>query len=534
MKKITLFFTALLISITTFAANYYVAGSSSLCGSNWSNNDANNKMTLTNGVYTKSYTNVPAGSHEFKITNGTWDNAKGVWCIDASTSTPGYTGTDNISFILLNATNITISYNESTDKITLKAEGLDKFGEFTINSYTLCGDFPCFGSDWAPANTANNMTKENGIWTKTYENITLEAKKYQYKVAANNAWGNGEFPTQGNNEYEIKEAGTYNLTFAYNPTKPELTCTATKIGEAAEVILYPVNTTIYVTVHTQWTSDNARFAAYFFGANGDSWANMTIVKDNIYSVIVPAGEWKGAIFCRMNPNNTENRWNNEGEENGPFWGAQTIDITYEEGKNHYIINSEDPTWDGNKPRGQWGNYENNNEDPEKPQPEASVYTLYGDSIIFGSNWNETDTNNDMTKGDDGIWTKEYTNTTLSKGTYEYKLAADHNLEAAGKYPSDNTNMTLYIAKDGKYNITFYFTPSIPELKAIAIKVEETVNINNIASTNNIYVNDKTIYAETDITIYSITGQNVTNLNGNLKNGVYIVKSTNYTTKIIVK
>lgn len=413
MKKFTLLLATLFISIATFA-DYYVAGTSSLCGSNWSNNDANNKMTLTNGVYVKSYTNVPAGSHEFKITNGTWDNAKGAWCVDASTSTPGYTGTDNISFILLNATNITISYNESTDKITLKAEGLDKFGEFTINSYTLCGDFPCFGGDWAPTNKANNMTKGNdGIWTKTYENITLEAKTYQYKVAANNNWGNGEFPTQGNNQYEIKEAGAYNITFTYNPAKPELTCNASLIGEAAEKILYPANTTIYVTIHSAWAINNARFAAYFFGSNGDNWTDLTNVNNDIYSLTVPAGEWYGMIICRMNPETTENTWDN-------VWGAQTKDIMYEEGQNHYIINSEDPTWDGNKPNGSWNIY--------------------------------------------------------------------------------NTN------------------PSALENTTIA----------------NIYTQNGMIVADEEISIFSITGQNVTALNGNLKNGVYIVKSANATAKVVIK
>lgn len=413
MKKFTLLLVALFVSLATFA-DYYVAGSSSLCGSNWSNNDANNKMTLTNGVYVKSYANVPAGSHEFKITNGTWDNAKGAWCVDASTSTPGYTGTDNISFILLNATNITISYNESTDKITLKAEGLDKFGEFTINSYTLCGDFPCFGGDWAPTNKANNMTKGNdGIWTKTYENITLEAKTYQYKVAANNNWGNGEFPTQGNNQYEIKEAGAYNITFTYNPAKPELTCNASLVGEATEKLLYPANTTIYVTIHSAWAINNARFAAYFFGSNGDNWTDLTNVNNDIYSLTVPAGEWYGMIICRMNPETTENTWDN-------VWGAQTKDIMYEEGQNHYIINSEDPTWDGNKPNGSWNIY--------------------------------------------------------------------------------NTN------------------PSALENTTIA----------------NIYTQNGMIVADEEITIFSITGQNVTALNGNLKNGVYIVKSANATAKVVIK
>ncbi len=539
MKKIYLLLSLLLIAITSFAADYYVAGTSSLCGSNWSNNDAANKMTLTNGVYVKTYPNVPAGSHEFKITNGTWDNAKGAWCVDASTSTPGYTGSDNIAFVLTSSTTITISYNESTDKITLKAEGIDRFGAFTISSYTLCGDFPCFNGDWTPANTANDMTKgDNGIWTKTYENVTLNPQKYQYKVAANHNWGQGEFPTQGNSEYEITEFGSYNLTFTYNPSKPELTCIATLVG-AAEKVLYPTNTAIYVTIHSQWLADNPRFAAYFFGS-GEEWKNMTITENNIYSVFVPEGEWTGMIICRMNPETSDNTWDN-------LWGAQTKDIAYEEGKNHYIINSEDPTWDGNKPGGYWTTYgedpDNNpddnpgdnpgNNDDTNIDPNADSYTLCGDSILFGSHWNETDTNNDMVKGEDGIWTKEYTEVELTKGAYEYKVIANHTWGINSQYPTDDTNMTLYISKNGKYNIAFSFNPTTPELKAIATSTEQPVDVDNIVN-DNLYVNNGTIHSETNITIYSITGQNVTNLNGNLKNGVYIVKSANTTTKVVIK
>ncbi len=545
MKKITLLFAILFATISTFATNYYVAGTSSLCGSNWSNNDANNQMTLTNGLYVKTYTNVTAGSHEFKITNGTWDNAKGIHNVDASTSTPGYSGNDNISFVLTAPTTITISYNESTDKISLKAEGIDRFGEFSISTYTLCGNFPCFNGEWAPANTANDMTKgDNGIWTKSYENVNLEAQAYEYKVAANHNWGQGEFPTSGNQNYEIKEAGVYNLSFSYNPSKPELICTATLVG-ATERVLYPTGMNIYVTVHSQWTSDNARFAAYFFGS-GEKWENMANVENSIYSVTVPTGEWTGMIICRMNPNNTENSWTNEGE-NAPYWGAQTQDIFYEEGLNHYIINSEDPTWDGNKPSGYWTIYaDNDNPGEDNPgnndnpgdndnpsiDPNAESYTLCGNIAIFGSDWDETDTINDMTKGEDGIWTKEYIEMELTKGTYEYKVVANHTWGAAGQYPANDANMTLYLPKNDIYNLTFTYNPMAAELKC-SYTSKTMVNIENV-TIDQIYTIGNEIFANTDIRIYSITGQDVTSLNGNLQNGVYIVKSINTTTKVIIK
>ena len=545
MKKITLLFAILFATISTFATNYYVAGTSSLCGSNWSNNDANNQMTLTNGLYVKTYTNVTAGSHEFKITNGTWDNAKGIHNVDASTSTPGYSGNDNISFVLTAPTTITISYNESTDKISLKAEGLDRFGEFSISTYTLCGNFPCFNGEWAPANTANDMTKgDNGIWTKSYENVNLEAQAYEYKVAANHNWGQGEFPTSGNQNYEIKEAGVYNLSFSYNPSKPELICTATLVG-ATERVLYPTGMNIYVTVHSQWTSDNARFAAYFFGS-GEKWENMANVENSIYSVTVPTGEWTGMIICRMNPNNTENSWTNEGE-NAPYWGAQTQDIFYEEGLNHYIINSEDPTWDGNKPSGYWTIYaDNDNPGEDNPgnndnpgdndnpsiDPNAESYTLCGNIAIFGSDWDETDTNNDMTEGEDGVWTKEYKKMELTKGTYEYKVVANHTWGAAGQYPANDANMTLYLPKNDIYNLTFTYNPMAAELKC-SYTSKTMVNIENV-TIDQIYTIGNEIFANTNIRIYSITGQDVTDLNGNLQNGVYIVKSANTTTKVIIK
>ena len=43
-----------------------------------------------------------------------------------------------------------------------------------------------------------------------------------------------------------------------------------------------------------------------------------------------------------------------------------------------------------------------------------------------------------------------------------------------------------------------------------------------------------IMADEEIAIFTITGQNVTDMNGNLAKGVYIVKSANATAKVIVK
>ena len=60
-----------------------------------------------------------------------------------------------------------------------------------------------------------------------------------------------------------------------------------------------------------------------------------------------------------------------------------------------------------------------------------------------------------------------------------------------------------------------------------------VNI-DIVTTENIYTYNGTIMADSDIQIFTITGQNVTNMNGNLQNGVYVVKTANTTTKVVIR
>lgn len=74
-KSIKVYYSEAEAEVTT---NYYVAGVTELCGSFWTENDANNIMTKGgDGLYTKVYENVAAGSYELKVTDGTWTNSWG-------------------------------------------------------------------------------------------------------------------------------------------------------------------------------------------------------------------------------------------------------------------------------------------------------------------------------------------------------------------------------------------------------------------------------------------------------------------------
>ena len=92
-------------------------------------------------------------------------------------------------------------------------------------------------------------------------------------------------------------------------------------------------TKLYLIPNSNWKTDNARFAAYFFGT-GDAWVDMSLVGDGIYAVSAPSGSWTNVIFCRMNPNTTDNNWDNK-------WN-QTGNLTWDGTKNLFTISG----WDG--------------------------------------------------------------------------------------------------------------------------------------------------------------------------------------------
>lgn len=92
---------------------------------------------------------------------------------------------------------------------------------------------------------------------------------------------------------------------------------------------------LYLRPNSNWTQAGARFAAYFFG-NGEKWVSMTEFTAGIYEVEIPTDKtYPSVIFCRMNPGNATNNWNNR-------WN-QTSNLTVPtNGNNLYTV--KDNTW----------------------------------------------------------------------------------------------------------------------------------------------------------------------------------------------
>jgi hypothetical protein len=96
-----------------------------------------------------------------------------------------------------------------------------------------------------------------------------------------------------------------------------------------------------------------------------------------------------------------------------------------------------------------------------------TYTVAGSSVaVFGTQWDKTNTANDMIKDEMGIYRFEKTEVTLAAGTISFKVVKDHDWDK-GAYPSDNYD--LNIPEAGIYTISITFDPSTGTVGAEATK-----------------------------------------------------------------
>ena len=98
-------------------------------------------------------------------------------------------------------------------------------------TWTVAGSV-IFGSEWTPADAANDMTLQND-GTYKWEKIGLELAantKIEFKVVKNHAWGE-EYPS-ANYVLTIAEDGIYTVTITFNPSTKEVVALVTKTGDA--------------------------------------------------------------------------------------------------------------------------------------------------------------------------------------------------------------------------------------------------------------------------------------------------------------
>lgn len=134
------------------------------------------------------------------------------------------------------------------------------------------------------------------------------------------------------------------------------------VGESGVAVVYNPGTlaanytgtitasTLYFHPASEWVTagQGARFAMYLFNNNNENtWVSMTDAGEGYYSANVPDGNWTNVIFCRMNPNSTENNWNDGVKYN------QTADLAPAASQDCFWM-TEPVVWDGDT--GSWGSF----------------------------------------------------------------------------------------------------------------------------------------------------------------------------------
>lgn len=199
-------------------------------------------------------------------------------------------------------------------------------------TYTLVGEYYVggnptgfFGKDTWTIYTTNDMVKgSDGIWTKTYNDVELPVGDFKYKVVKNHDWANGSWGFDDkiddncNAEYKVTEAGTYDITFYFNPdallqNNYHVSCVMTKHTE-------PAPDPVYTVVGEYYYGEGTRFD--FFGEA--DWtiyeANaMTKGEDGIWTLKMEKELPAGTLNYKVVKGDWEQDWGFPG--NGEYGNA---------------------------------------------------------------------------------------------------------------------------------------------------------------------------------------------------------------------
>ena len=380
------------------ADTYTVAGSSAaIFGSTWDATNTANDMTKgDDGIWTITYSDVqPESAIQLKVLkNHSWDEAWG----DKETG-------DNYTFNVDTACDVTVSFDPATETVTVTGEGVSQDTSLDVYSVIAVGngeDTYLNGANWDPCDPANAMTEvSDGIWEMTMEDI-YAFDNYNIKFAINS----------------IDEEG--------NPTTNPW---AHNFGAEVEQ-LYPTGEPIDAVyngkncifeVEEDGSTVKLQLDLREFDFKTKQGAKMTI------TVEAPEEEPTTEVVPSTEEPTTEAPTTEEPTTEAPTTEEPTTEAP----------TTEEPT--------------------TEPTPDDAVYTVAGSSAaIFGSTWDATNTANDMTKGDDGIWTITYSDV-QPESAIQLKVLKNHSWDEAWGDKETGDNYTFNV--DTACDVTVSFDPA---------------------------------------------------------------------------
>ena len=486
--------------ITEFT--YTVAGSSAdILGSEWNPADANNDMTLdeTDGIYklVKENVEINAGLNlEFKVArNHSWGMSWG--------NPEGHDGNQNYYFEQAGTYNLTFKFDLENEAVWLDVELVQGGPEVNPLTGELFVLGQVNGNNWNPSTGIAMATTDDNIFTLADAVITEGDGGYGFfsftsKLGEDaDDWGFTPYRRGALEDGTIVESnvpatladwgttaafkalpGTYDITVNLSANTVVLVLKDAPQPEVDDVYIFgdvnnyawdptqgvkmTYNEGIYTAEVTTTLRENQETA--FFGftkklADPESetpWDDIAAYRFGPMSSgdFIMTEELLG-VDCELAE---------EGHESiGIPAGVWTVTLDLTNGT--FKIDGTWPT--------------------DTVEPEPMVYTVVGPEAIFGSNWNEADTTNDMTLVD-GVytWTKE--NVELAAGSFGFKVVGNHSWDNEWPMGYDN-NWIKYVDEAGIYTINITYDPEAADSLKITCEITKTGNIEPVHYDGDVYI-----------------------------------------------
>ena len=264
---------------------YYIAGTENLTGFDWKENGL--EILKDGDVYKHTFSEMNAGTYEFKITDGTWTNSWGFDNLAAN-----YVGVEqgkdgegnpngNIKIVTEEAKNIIVIFDLANNKITLKDWAI------VTHTYTIAGDAALCGEAWNWELAANDMTN-NGDGTYTWTKAGVEVNgELSFKVFVDHK----SEPAYPSENWVIKPenyegVGVYDVIITFTESSKEVVVALTKqaiVTPTPEVIRTGLTAGNYYTICMPKAMTNVQGATLWSFCGKDANFAYLIQEDAPYT-----------------------------------------------------------------------------------------------------------------------------------------------------------------------------------------------------------------------------------------------------------
>ena len=307
-------------------------------------------------------------------------------------------------------------------------------------TWTVAGNF--LANQWNPEDATNDMTLgEDGSYTLVVKDVTLEkGANYEFKVVKDHAWDEA-YPSE-NYVFNVDETAIYTVTITFNAETQAINVTTEKTGDVT-VIPEATWTVAGNFLGSSWNPEDASNDMTLEGdlytlvktdvtlEKGTSY-EFKVVKDHAWTVAYPSNNYTFTV-----------------DETGIY----TVTVTFNAETQEINVTT--------VKTGEAG-------------PVEHTYSVMG--TLGGDSWT---VDNDMTKGEDGIYTITFED--VAAGNYEFKVRVDHDWSVS--YPGSNYQLT--VDQDGS-KVVITFNEETKEVNATVTAPTGIANIKAEAAQGKLY------------------------------------------------